>query len=169
MIWAMARNRVIGQGNGLPWRLPKDMAFFMSVTQGKPVIMGRRTFETLSEPLPGRMNIVLSRSARSYPGAHAAASLDDALALARARCEQDGTKECFIAGGADIYALAAPRADRLYATLIDAELDGDTFFPPLSFDGYRVVSAENFPADARHPWPFTVRILHRVQADEGSL
>lgn len=169
MIWAMARNRVIGQGNGLPWRLPKDMAFFMSVTLGKPVIMGRRTFATLDKPLPGRTNIVLSRSGRRYPGALAAASLDDALALARERCEQDGTKECFIAGGAEIYALAAPRADRLYATLIDAELDGDTFFPALSFDGYRVVSTEDHPADARHAWPFTVRILHRVRIEEGRL
>ena len=169
MIWAMARNRVIGQGNGLPWRLPKDMAFFMSVTLGKPVIMGRRTFATLDKPLPGRTNIVLSRSGRRYPGALAAASLDDALALARERCEQDGTKECFIAGGAEIYALAAPRADRLYATLIDAELDGDTFFPALSFDGYRVVSTEDHPADAHHAWPFTVRILHRVRIEEGRL
>ncbi len=163
MIWAMARNRVIGQGDGLPWRLPKEAALFRSVTLGKPVIMGRRTFETLPQPLPGRMNIVLSRSGREYPGACVATTLDAALRLAEARCGQDGTNECFIAGGADIYALAAPRADRLYATLIDAELAGDTFFPPLDFNDYQVISTENYPADAEHAHAFTVRILDRVR------
>lgn len=168
MIWAMAKNRVIGRGDGLPWHLPKDLAFFKSVTLGKPVIMGRRTFETLGGPLPGRANIVLSRSGRDYPGASVAADLDGALHLAAAHCERDGKHECFIAGGADIYALAAPRADRLYATLIDAELEGDTFFPPLEFKDYRVVSTENHPADAEHAYPFTVRILDRIPVADGS-
>ena len=164
MIWAMARNRAIGLGDGLPWRLPKDAAFFRSVTLGKPVIMGRRTFETLPGPLAGRMNIVLSRTVREHPGACHATNLDAALELAAARCERDGTHECFIAGGADIYALAAPRADRLYATLVDAEPPGDTFFPTLDFCAYRVVSTQDFPADAEHAPPFTVRILDRAPA-----
>lgn len=167
MIWAMARNRVIGRGEGLPWHLPKDLAFFKSVTLGKPVIMGRRTFETLDQPLPGRANIVLTRSGQDYPGASAAPDLEGALNLAEQQCERDGKNECFIAGGADIYALAAPLADRLYATLIDAELEGDTFFPPFDFSGYRVLSTEDHPADAEHAYPFTVRILDRVAAAEA--
>ena len=162
LIWAMARNRVIGRGDGLPWRLPKDRTFFMSTTMGKPVIMGRRTFETLDRPLPGRTNIVVSRSGFRADGIVAAPDLDTAFRLAGERCEADGVNECFVAGGADIYALSLPRADRLYVTLVDAELEGDTFFPPLEFVDFEVVAVENHPADDRHAYPFTIRILDRL-------
>ena len=162
LIWAMARNRVIGRGNGLPWRLPKDMAFFMSTTLGKPVIMGRRTFDTLDRPLAGRTNIVLSRSGFRCEGALAAPDIDTALALAERQCEADGVHECFVAGGADIYALALPRADRLYVTLIDADLEGDTYFPPVELVDFQVISVEDFPADEKHAHPFTIRVLDRI-------
>ena len=162
LIWAMARNRVIGRGDGLPWRLPKDMAHFMSTTTGKPVIMGRRTFDTLDRPLPGRTNIVVSRSGFRAEGALSAPDMDAAFRLAKQRCEADGVSECFVAGGADIYALALPRADRLYVTLVDAELPGDTFFPPVEFVDFQVVSVEDFPADDEHAWPFTIRVLDRT-------
>ena len=159
----MARNRVIGRGDGLPWRLPKDTAFFVSTTMGKPVVMGRRTFDTLDRPLPGRTNIVVSRSGFEAEGALSAPNLDTAFRFAEERCAADGVNECCVAGGADIYALALPRADRLYATLVDAEVDGDTFFPPVEFTDFRVVSVEDFPADHEHAWPFTIRILDRVR------
>ena len=168
LIWAMARNRVIGRGEGLPWRLPKDMAFFMSTTMGKPVIMGRRTFDTLDRPLPGRTNIVVSRSGFRAQGVLAAPDIETAFRLAEERCEKDGVKECFVAGGADIYALALPRADRLYVTLVDADLDGDTFFPPVEFTDFQVISVEDFPVDDAHAWPFTIRILDRVPEREGA-
>ncbi len=158
----MGRNRVIGRGDGLPWRLPKDAAFFVSTTMGKPVIMGRRTFETLDRPLRGRTNIVVSRSGFQAEGALSAPDMDTAFQLAEERCAAGGVGECCVAGGADIYALALPQADRLYVTLVDAEPDGDTFFPPVEFGDFRVVSVEDFPADHGHAWPFTIRVLDRA-------
>lgn len=157
----MARNRVIGRDGRLPWCLPKDTAFFKSTTMGKPVIMGRKTFESLRRPLSGRTNIVISRSAFAHPGVKAVSDLDTALALAEKACLADGVNECCIAGGAEIYALALPRADRLYVTLVDADAEGDTLFPPVEFMDFRVVATEDFPADDAHAYPFTIRVLDR--------
>jgi dihydrofolate reductase len=136
LIWAQAHHRAIGRANTLPWRLPEDLQHFKSTTIGSPVIMGRKTFESLPNgALPGRENIVVTRNPDAFnaPGARAVASLEDALA-AVAHVEQ-----AFVIGGAELYALALPFADRLFVTHVDVEVEGaDAFAPevPLSFLTY---------------------------------
>jgi len=128
LIAAVARNRVIGAGNALPWRLPEDLKRFKALTLGNPIIMGRKTWESLGRPLPGRTNIVVSRSKGfSAAGAIQVGSLDEALAAAAAT----GTDEVFIIGGADIYRQALPLAQRLQLTEIDRDFAGDVHFPPV--------------------------------------
>ena len=132
LIAGVARNGVIGRDNGLLWRLPEDLKHLRAVTMGAPVIMGRRTWDSLPErfrPLPGRHNIVLSRSAGfEAPGASVVATLDDAIALA----QRDTPERAFVIGGEQIYRAALPHADELVLTEIERDFDGDTFFP--SFD-----------------------------------
>jgi dihydrofolate reductase len=164
LIWAMSNNGVIGRDNGLPWRLPKDMKFFMATTMGKPVIMGRRTFETMKAPLPRRTNIVVTRNADYQPpGVKVAGDLDAAVALAEIQCRVDGVDEIMIAGGADIYRLALPIATRLYRTTVDADVEGDTFFPDMDTALWREVSCESFPADAANSYPFSISVLERLE------
>ena len=138
MIAAVARNRVIGKDNRLLWHLPEDMKHFREVTRGKPVIMGRKTWESLPEafrPLPGRHNIVLSRTPDyTPPGAAVAGSLDEALRLA------GPVEEVFIIGGEALYRKALPQAQRLYLTEIDQEFEGDAFFPEFKREEWVEVS-----------------------------
>ena len=162
LIWAMSRNRVIGRNNRLPWKLPRDSAFFRTITMGKPVIMGRRTFESVGRPLPGRTNIVLTRSGFAHDSARIVPDLDAALEMAESQCLIDGIEECFVVGGANIYALALPHADRLYETLIDADIEGDTYFPPYDASEFRQVAKEDFDADEEHAFPFSIRVLDRL-------
>ena len=129
LIAALARNRVIGRGNQLPWHLPEDLKRFKALTMGHPVLMGRKTFESIGRELPGRLNLVISR---------AGLSLDDALKKAR----ESGTDEAFVIGGAQVYELALPKADRLLLTLIDRDVEGDTFFPAWDPAAWREVAAE---------------------------
>ena len=154
----MSRNRVIGADGGLPWHLPDELRYFMRTTLGKPVIMGRRTFESLEQPLPGRRNIVLSRSGFRAPGVHTAATLDAALAVA---AEDAASDACFVIGGAAPYAEALPRADRLYATTVEACLPGDTVMPAFDEAPWRLVSEQRHPADERHAFAYTIRIHDR--------
>ena len=137
LIAAVARNRVIGKDNTLLWHLPEDMRHFRETTRGKPVIMGRKTWESLPDsfrPLPGRLNIVVSRNpAYQASGAELAGSLEDAI-----RCAGDA-REIFIIGGEELYRQAMPKADRLYLTEIEVDFDGDAFFPEvLTHDWYEV-------------------------------
>ncbi len=164
LIWAMTRNRVIGRDNDLPWSLPADMKHFMTTTRGHPVIMGRRTFESMDRrPLPRRTNIVVTRTpGYEAPGAVVVESLDAALAVARAQCAVDGVDEAFVTGGAGLYAEALPLADRLYVTVIDADLDGDTFFPELDWRLWREVDRESHPADQRHAYSFVISTYERA-------
>ena len=162
LIWAMSRNRVIGRNNRLPWKLPRDSAFFRTITMGKPVIMGRRTFESVGRPLPGRTNIVLTRSGFAHDSARIVPDLDAALEMAESQCLIDGIEECFVVGGANIYALALPHADRLYETLIDADIEGDTYFPPYDASEFTQVAKEDFDADEEHAFPFSIRVLDRL-------
>jgi dihydrofolate reductase len=124
LILARARNGVIGARGGLPWHLPEDLAFFKRTTMGHPIVMGRRTWESIGRPLPGRRSVVVTRD-RGFaaPGAEVAHSLDQAIE----RCA--GSDEVFVIGGAQLYADALPRAGRLLLTEIDADFDGDTFLP----------------------------------------
>lgn len=157
-IWAMTRNRVIGADGDLPWNLPDDQRFFRRTTLGKPVIMGRKTFDEIGKPLPKRRNIVLSRGGFNAEGAEVVTNLEAALALAAS----DTSEEAFIIGGAEIYALAWPRLDRLYMTLIDAELEGDTWFPDFDVTEWREVKRTEHLADERHAWPFTICVMDRL-------
>lgn len=145
IIAAVARNRVIGKGNGLLWHIPEDMKHFREITRGKPVIMGRKTWESLPEkfrPLPGRQNIVLTRDKRYVAaGALIAGSLDEAMQMA------DAAPEVFIIGGAEIYRQALPLADCLYLTEVDVTPEGDAFFPEIDPMVWGVVErGEGVPA-----------------------
>ena len=146
---AIAENGVIGSKGGLPWRLSTDMKRFKAGTMGKPIIMGRKTWESFPKrPLPGRLNIIVTRDkAYRAEGAETASSLQDAVALAtiRARC-MAGADEICVIGGGEIYAQALPLADRLHVTHVLAKVDGDTVFPPIDPEIWYLVSAEDFPA-----------------------
>ncbi len=145
LILARAANGVIGAQGGLPWRLPEDLAFFKRTTMGHPIVMGRKTWESIGRPLPGRRSVVVTRD-RSFSaaGAETVHSLDEAIA----RCA--GADEIFVIGGAQLYAEALPRADRLLLTEIQADFDGDTFLPAPAPDRWTEASRERHPAtDAR--------------------
>lgn len=143
LIAALASNRAIGKDNALLWHLPEDMRHFRETTRGKPVIMGRKTWESLPDsfrPLPGRHNIVVSRNpAYAAAGATLAASLADAVRLAEA---ETGAAEVFVIGGAALYREALPLADRLYLTEIEQRFDGDVFFPDVSPQDWQEISRQ---------------------------
>lgn len=163
LIWAMAENRVIGRNNSLPWRLPDDMRHFMKTTMGRPVIMGRKTFESMKSPLPGRTNIVLTQNAQwQREGTQVVSTFDEAIALAESQCLIDGVDEVMVIGGAQIYELALPLADRLYLTTVHAEPQGDVFFPSVDLSGWQVVAEERREADERHSSAFTFQTLERA-------
>ncbi|MCZ6642397.1 MAG: dihydrofolate reductase [Gammaproteobacteria bacterium] len=163
LIWAMARNGVIGRGDRLPWRLPNDMAFFVATTMGKPVIMGRRTFETLKVPLPGRTNIVITRDiGYSQEGILVAHDFNEAVELAQKQCRIDGCDETMVAGGAEVYRMGLDLATRLYVTHVEAVVEGDTVFPELDWTAWREVKREEFPADEAHNYPFSICGYERV-------
>lgn len=148
LVAAVARNRVIGAGGDLPWRLPVDMKRFKAVTIGKPMIMGRKTFDSIGRPLPGRRTIVVTRDRNwSAEGVETAQSLDAALAMAA----EGAPDEIVIAGGGEIYAQALPRADRLRLTWVDLEPDGDARFPEFDPAEWRETLREPHPAADGRP------------------
>ncbi|WP_298443635.1 type 3 dihydrofolate reductase [uncultured Ferrimonas sp.] len=154
MIACMANNRVIGKDNQMPWHLPADLAHFKAVTMGKPIAMGRKTYESIGRPLPGRRNIVISRQADlQIDGVDVVSSIDAALALAQGEAD-----ELMVIGGGQLYAELMPRADSLYLTLIDAELDGDTYFPAWEADQWQQHSSELRVADDRNV--YNLRFVH---------
>jgi dihydrofolate reductase len=130
IIAALSRNGVIGIDNRLPWRLPEDLTFFKRMTRAKPLVMGRRTFDSIGRPLPGRLNIVVSRDPGFWPqGVRVCQDLESALRLADRQAIIDAAEEIMVMGGAQIYAQALPLASRLYLTEVDTEVEGDVFFP----------------------------------------
>jgi dihydrofolate reductase len=156
LIVAVAENGVIGARGALPWRLPDELAHFKRTTLGKPVLMGRRTWESLGRPLPGRANVVLSRDPNFSPrGALVARDLDEALGMHAAAPEQ------FVIGGASLYAEALPRADRIYLTRVHARPTGDVFFPELASGEWGESLLAEHPADARHAHAFSIYLLVR--------
>ena len=145
IIAAMDRNRLIGSNNQLPWHLPADLAHFKQVTMGKPIIMGRKTYESIGRPLPGRTNIVLTRSANfRAEGVLTAHTLEQALDYVSVE------DEAMIIGGSTIYELALPRADRLYLTYVDSSSEGDAWFPEFDIERWRVVASEQHRADEKN-------------------
>ena len=148
IIVAIARNYTIGSANSMSWHLPEDFRHFKQVTMGKAVIMGRKTYESIGRPLPGRRNIVITRNADlRIEGCEMATSLNEAIALC------DPTEENFIIGGGEIYRQAMPIADKLYITHIDAEFEGDTRFPNIGPE-WREISREEYPCGEKFPHPF---------------
>lgn len=161
LIWAMARNRVIGRDNTLPWRLPADLAHFKSLTTGHPVIMGRKTFESLGRPLPNRINIVITRDRSFSPaGCLVAHSLDEAFHLGTLH-EASVRPELFVIGGENLYSQALVLADRLYVTLVDAEVEGDACFPDFEWEDWREVERLQQPADDKNAYACTFLTLER--------
>lgn len=157
LVAAMAENRVIGRAGGVPWRLPADMRFFKRLTTGHTVIMGRKTFESLDRPLEHRRNVVVTRD-RSYhapEGVTVAHAFDEAIAIAH------GEEEVFVAGGAAIYRLALPRADRIYLTVVHAHVEGDTFFPDFDISEWKFVREDRHEPDERHAFAFSFRFYER--------
>jgi dihydrofolate reductase len=145
---AVAENGVIGRDGGLPWRLSTDLKRFKADTMGKAVVMGRKTWDSIGKPLPGRLNVVMSRHADFRPeGAEVVASLDDALRLVRARGRcMAGDPEACVIGGGQVFTEAMPLADRMHVTHVLAEIAGDTFFPPIDPDRWRAISTIEVPA-----------------------
>ncbi|MBY5993025.1 type 3 dihydrofolate reductase [Ferrimonas balearica] len=157
MIACMAQDRVIGMDNRMPWHLPADLKHFKAVTLGKPVVMGRRTFESIGRPLPGRHNIVISRQSDYAPeGVSVVADIEAALAAA------GDVEELMIIGGGQLYQALLPRADRLYLTEVALEVAGDTHFPEYAHLGWREVAREHRPADEANPHPMTFLTLDRA-------
>lgn len=155
LVVAHSRNRVIGRDGGMPWHLPADLARFKALTMGKPMIMGRRTYESIGKPLPGRRNIVVTRDRRfAADGVEVAHSLDEALALA------GDAGEVTVIGGGQIFCEVLPRAARIELTEIETTLEGDTYFPELD-EGWHEVARESRPADDRNPYKLNFITLER--------
>jgi dihydrofolate reductase len=161
---ARARNGVIGMGGALPWRLKSDLAIFRELTMGKPIIMGRKTWDSLPRrPLPGRTNIVLSRDGRFDPkGAVACEDISEAVQIARDQAREDGAEEICVIGGAALFEIALPRAKRLYLTEVDAEPNGDVWFPAFDEADWMEVRRKRHEAGPDDEYAFTLRVLERI-------
>ena len=155
LICAMDKNRLIGRENGLPWHLPADFKHFKETTLNKPVIMGRKTFESIGRPLPQRKNIVLSRQDFVAEGVVTVASIDEAL-------QQAGdVAEVMILGGSNLYSQMIDRADRLYITHVDAECEGDAWFPEIDLNDWDVVTRQEHQSDEKNNYDFSIITYQR--------
>jgi dihydrofolate reductase len=163
LIVAVAENGVIGRGGTLPWHVPSDLKTFKRITMGKPVIMGRKTYASIGKPLPGRDNIVVTRDADfSAAETHRAASVDEALDIARRKAAERGVDEIMVIGGAEIFALTLSLADRIYLTRVHAHPDGDVTFPEPDPGVWREVSRAPIAPDPRDDAAATLLILERA-------
>ncbi len=158
MIAAMAHDRVIGKDNQMPWHLPADLAHFKRITLGKPVLMGRKTFESIGRPLPGRRNLVISRNPDyQAEGIEVVGSVEAALALLAG----SSVEELMVIGGGHLYAEMLPSADCLYLTRIDLAVEGDTRFPAFDDGQWQRVDCESHPADEKNPHPYSFETWQR--------
>jgi len=165
LIVAWADDQVIGSENELPWRLPADLAHFKRLTMGHHLVLGRKTWDSIGRPLPGRTMVVISRTSPELPEpVRRARTFKEAIDLARG----NGEDEVFVAGGASIYALALPIADRIYLTRIDAVIEGDTRFPAVNWREWRQVESVDHVADDSNPYPYRFEIWDRREADPGA-
>ena len=156
-IWAMAPDGLIGREGNLPWRLSADLRRFRSLTMGHTIVMGRKTWESLDGPLPGRRSIVLSRqSGYAADGAEVAGSFEEALEMAR------DSDEVFAIGGAAIYEIAISYASRVHVTLVQADLEGDVYLPSNVLDGWKLVGENSHKPDDRNQYPYSFRTYERV-------
>jgi len=156
-IVAASTNNVIGKNGGLPWRLPEDLKRFKAITMGKPMIMGRATWDSIGRALPGRQNIVMTRQKNFIAeGCDVVATVDDAITVA------GGAEEVMIIGGGQLYRQLLPRTDRIYLTRVHANIDGDTYFPELDDGEWQVVAEENFPVTAERKYAFDILTMDRA-------
>lgn len=163
MAVAMDRNRVIGSGGGLPWHLPADLRRFREITMGRPILMGRRTHESIGRPLPGRLNLVLTRNpAYRAPGCAVVTRLDEAYARAGV------VEELVVIGGADLFTALMPATRRIYLTEVDAEVRGDVHFPALEPGQWLEVQRQRFAADGANPYPYSFVLLERLPPRESA-
>ena len=168
LVVARGRNGVIGRDGDLPWRLRSDLQRFKAITMGKPCIMGRKTWESLPlKPLPGRLNIVLTRDEaygtdHSPKGALVCTSLDEAIEIAREQAEDDGVEEICVIGGTALFEATLPRAKRLYITEVDAEPEGDALFPDFDEASFTETSSEAHAAGEKDDHDFVFRVLDRL-------
>lgn len=159
-IVAASENNVIGKEGELPWRLSNDFKYFKNTTWSMPVIMGRKTFESLKKDLPGRINIVLTKKEGwKADNVQVAKDLEEAIVKAR-ECD---TKEIFIIGGGEIFKQTLPQIDRVYLTRVHATVDGDTYYPELKKDEWTLVKSDSFPADEKNNYPYTFEVWERVK------
>ncbi|AHV97696.1 dihydrofolate reductase [Paenibacillus sabinae] len=158
LIWAMGDKGVIGKGGGMPWHLPRDFAFFKSETMGKTMLMGRKTWDSLGgKALPGRKSVILTRDKSFAPeGAKTVHNLEDALELGR------GEDELMVIGGAEVYRMTLPFADKLIVTRIEESFDGDTFFPETDWSKWREVSSEQGVRDEKNPYDYRFVVYERT-------
>ncbi|HUM46736.1 MAG TPA: dihydrofolate reductase [Chitinophagales bacterium] len=164
LIVAAAENNVIGKDGQLPWHLPADMKYFKQTTAGHTVIMGRGTFESLGKPLPGRTNIVITRQQQyKAQGCTIVSNIADAISYAK----ENGTAETFIIGGGEVFRQSMSLADRIYLTRIFHSFDGDTFFPELNTDDWKMVSEERHQPDERNKYAFAFQVFEKAN-DPGN-
>ncbi len=161
LIWAMSLNGVIGRNNRLPWRLPDEYGYFRKKVRGRPVIMGRKTLDAMARPLKHSLNIVLTRSEKEVPGCVCVPTFSDALRIAEDEGKFVPNDEVFVIGGAQIYELAMCQSVRLYRTVVDAEIEGDTFFPEYDTSQWKRVWSKSHEADERHSYAFTMEVFER--------
>jgi len=163
LVAAVARNGAIGVRGGLPWRLPSDLKHLRETTWGRPMIMGRKTFDSIGKPLPGRETIVVTRDQTfARDGVHVVRAIDDALALGHERAKAMGVDEIMVVGGGDIYRAVLDRADRIVLSEVDLTPEGDAFFPTLDMKQWREVSREARLRGEKDDADFVVRILERI-------
>lgn len=160
---AMAQNGVIGRNNDLPWRLPKDLAYFKRVTMGYPIIMGRKTFDSIGRPLPGRCNIVVTRQAEwRAEGVEVVNSLDQALELARDKAQAADLDQVMLIGGATLFEQAMPWVQRLYLTEVHADVEGDVYFPDFDRDIWCESEREDCFADGENPFDYSFVVYNPI-------
>ncbi|MEQ5836894.1 dihydrofolate reductase [Marinobacter sp. NFXS9] len=167
LIVAMSQNRVIGRNNALPWYLPGDLRYFKQATMGKPILMGRKTFESIGRPLPGRLNVVITRDEcwEAPAGVAVDHTLADAYRRAEAQAELEGGDEIMIIGGGQIYAEALPEIDRMYVTRVHADVEGDAWFPEVDWDQWEELGRENFSASENNPYDYSFIVYQRRSDD----
>ncbi len=156
LIWAQDENGLIGAGGQLPWRLPADMTWFKRNTMGKPILMGRKTFDSIGHPLPGRMNMVLTSQNIDIEGCAVVHSLDEVRTVANA------TEELMVMGGAQIYKLLLPLTNRLYITEIHTAFEGDKYFPVFNISEWQEIFHEQHNPDKKNKYPYSFHLLERA-------
>ena len=157
LIVAVSRNGAIGLNNQLPWYLPEDLKYFKSVTMGKPLIMGRKTFDSIGRPLPGRANIVLTRDPQwTSDGVKVVQSVEQALVAGEIACEAADVDEIMVIGGEQIYRMTIDLADRIYLTQVDTDVEGDAFFPDIDFNNWSQTRVKLPEIIDKHPYRFLV-------------